>query len=157
MIAFRKFLPVVAIAAAILGASSQAQAAFKVRISENGGASYTLLVTDNDATNHGTLGGPGDIDPTTGSIIASYSDALVSIVLTHGQSKPLFGNTPSNAAMDINISGTFNLAGSLTIDITDTGFNAPTSPTGPGVLTAHLTGQLTGSPPGSVTGVSLTA
>jgi len=140
---FRNLLPLMAIlsGAVLLGTPTQADAAFKIRVSENGGTTYVVNVTDNDVVNHGTAGGgvgSGDVSGQTGGITVIYSDAMVSFSVFVGQSKPLFGNTPFLAAMDISIGGTFLTGGTLTVDITDTDFAPPASPSGLGGLTASI-------------------
>lgn len=131
MIRFRSFLltAIVAVGAIIFALPTQAQAAFKIRISEDGGATYVANVQDNMA---------GDMAVAAGAISFFYMDAAVTFSVTVGQSKPLFGNNPYVAAMDISIVGTFNGGGTITVDITDTDFAPPGSPAGLGYLTAKI-------------------
>lgn len=127
----RYFLTSVAVLTglAMLGTASPAEAAFKVRVFEGSTLVYTAVDNGAGDTNAGS---------TVGAISFNYSDTVVAFSVIVGQSKPLFGNTPSVAAMDIAINGTFGTGGTLTIDITDTDFTPPGNPAGSGVLTAKI-------------------
>jgi len=136
MTRFRNLLPLAAAALAVsLGAPGRADAGFKIRISEDGGSSYVLNVADN---------GVGDLSPTTGAITASYIDSNVAFSITIAQSKPLFGNSAGNSAIDLTVTGTFassfsgGFGGTITVDVTDTGFSAPGNFGGPGTLEAKV-------------------
>lgn len=125
----RKFFAVAALAvAAIFGSGTSADAAFKVRVSTDGGGSFTT-VTDNVGL---------DIAPNAGAITFLYSDTKVTFSVLVGQSKPLFGNSPHLSAMDIAVVGTFAMAATVIVDITDTDFTSPSSPAGMGLLTAKI-------------------
>jgi hypothetical protein len=129
----RKFFVAAALAVvAMFGAGSNADAAFKVRISTDNGGTFTE-VFDGQTTGTYTDGASA-----TGAITFLYSDSTVMFSVLVGQSKPLFGNSPHLSAMDIAVVGTFKTAGSVIVDITDTDFIAPTSPAGFGRLTAEI-------------------
>lgn len=141
---FRNFLPIVAalVGAAILGAPSRAHADFEITVYE--GSTAVLTVTQTSANNLTAS--------TPGSITAVFSDGNVTFSLFGAESKPLTGNNPSLAAEDISISGTFKTNVTLTVDVSDTDFQPPSNPSGPGTLTATLSGN-SGTPNNSLTNV----
>lgn len=133
----RKFFVAAALAVvAMFGTTTSADAAFKVRYSINGGAFVT--VQDGQAV--------ADVNPDTGGIaIMVNNDPNVTFTIFGGQSKPLYGNSPYLAIMDISIFGSFKTAsqggsgGTLVVDITDTDFlPPPASPAGNGTLVATI-------------------
>lgn len=138
MTRFKSSFPLMAVAAvavAMFGAPNRADAAFKIRVSEDGGGTWTE-VTD---------GGGGDLaSATAGAITVFYSTAKVMFSVNVAQSKPLFGNTSGYSAMDLSITGTFGTGGEVIVDITDTDWNAPNNFLGPGILAVTQVGQ--GSP-----------
>jgi len=140
-------------AAVVLGLAPSADAAFKIRISTNGGSSFLTLADGGGSSSGGGATLSADNDAATGAINAVYDDAVVHLNFVGGQSKPLFGNTPSLAAMDLGITGSFKVAtGTVIIDITDTGFAPPLNPAGNGVLQVLLGGSTLTLPNASVTG-----
>jgi len=116
----RKYLLIAAALVAVAMATpSQADAAFKIRVSDGG---PTSVVTDNVLLD--SLGNPGDTNPTTGFILYSTTSGGFTVIVTTGTSKPQPPNSSSTAYEDIGILAIWNGTGSntLTIDLTDTGF-----------------------------------
>jgi len=123
-----RYLAAVLVAAALLGVSSSAHAAFSLTIS-NGTNSVT--VNDNNTpagTNSGSTGSPLDLDPASGQIIYSGMIGVFNVNITTGTSNA--PGTVSLAQLSINdISTTtagFTGTKTLTFTLQDTGFNLPT-------------------------------
>jgi len=129
----RKFFVAAAIAITFLGSSvSSADASFRIRASNNGGATYFLDVTDN---------GAGDILNTTdGVILAVGVSAGATINVNTGSTKPAIGSASSPAqALNFSVSQLAGgLAQTITIEVTDTGYT-PLA----GNLSASIGGTLT--------------
>lgn len=126
---YTSLVAVAAVTAAMLGTPSKADAAFKIRVSEDAGKTWTE-VEDNKG---------GDLaSAQAGAINMMYSGSSVSFSVVVGQSKPLFGNTSGYSVMDLSISGSFSKAGNVIVDITDTDWNAPANFAGPGLLAVTL-------------------
>ncbi len=108
----------------------EADAAFKIRVTDTGNAQ---TVEDNQA---------GDTSPIAGSINATFNTANFQIVTTIGTSKPLGGNGNNLARVDLlNVNVTaLNGGGTLTIEITDTDFQL--GGPGPGGMTGSIGGTL---------------
>jgi len=124
---FRNFLPLVAILATtvILAAPTQAQAAFKMTLSDSDGNSFT--VNDNNVPPGTAL----DLDPATGQIIFSGVLGAFNIQISVGTS-----NAPGTANLaELTINNTsISSAGftgdkTVTITLEDTGFTSPTGKT----------------------------
>jgi len=110
------------VGAAILGAPTQAQAAFKMTLSDSDGNSF--VVNDNNIP----LGTALDLDPTSGQIIFTGALGAFNIQISVGTSNA--PGTPSLAQLTINNTSISSLgfAGDKTVTVTlsDTGFTSPT-------------------------------
>jgi len=147
MMRSRLFLPVVALllGAVILGVPNHAHATFQIRASVDNGATWKYA-TDEGAGD-AFVGVPGFIN-------GSFFFSNVTLFVTVGQSKPITGN-PGTSLIDVGINGSFvaagspffGIGGSVIVDISDTGFTSPASPSGPGILTASLGGGGMGTLP----------
>lgn len=98
---------------AVLGAAPPAEAAFKLRVSFAGTGGPFNVVEDNMV---------GDTNPLTGIIAASFPNGggPVTMVVASGLSQPF---TPN--ALDLGLQVVATAAGSLVVDITDTGYGVP--------------------------------
>src|SRR5690349_4665565 len=96
----------------LLSAGGSARAAMMLQVVSSGGPG--VVITDNV---------PPDLDPAVGAIISTYSDSVFSLVTNVGTSKPILGG-PGHSEMDLNnFSVDASGPGTLTIMLTDTGFN----------------------------------
>jgi hypothetical protein len=130
----RALLCLALVAGLSLLAGGSARASMMIQLVSSGGPG--LLVTDNVAP---------DLDPTSGAITTLYNDSVFSVATTTGTSKPLLGG-PGLADMDLNnITVDSKGAGTLTVYLTDTGFNG----LGFGGLVTSLVGGTLSSGAGS--------
>lgn len=113
----------------------QAEASFTLRLTHVESATTVTVVDD----------GVGDLENTTpGQILFSDPVGVFTINVTTGLSKPLIGNDPTFAHMDLNsVNVTGSSAGTLIIELTDTDFPAFTSD--PGVFLAQVGGTTGGT------------
>lgn len=127
-------IAIVAVAMAVfLGFCSSADAAFKLRLTTSQGQTITI---EDDMVNDNTS--------EEGGISFSGTLGLWTLNLTAGVSKPLLGN---DAIGEMRLSGlslkSSGIASTLTIELTDTDFTAPSS--GPRTLTSDFnTASVTG-------------
>jgi hypothetical protein len=126
---------IVALAVGAL-APTTAHAAFKLRLSD--GVAPPIVVTD---------GGFGDSNPVVGVITYNgVVGAVWNVNVTTGTSKPIVGG-PGIAKLDLNslnVTTAPGPGGSLTIDLTDTGYATPTGGQ-PGNLTSAIGGTTDGT------------
>jgi len=123
------------VAAAILGSPSRADAGFVIRVSTDGGSTFSTVTDNGSAT--GSL--TADVNPDVGGISSGFSSTIANFTVVAGNSKPLFGNTSGYSIEDISITGSFkNGGGTIIVDITDTGWAPPANFRGPGQLTVTL-------------------
>jgi hypothetical protein len=105
--------------AVFLATPPPADAAFQLRLSDDGGTTFTTI----------TDGGAGDSSSMAGVIVFNGAIGNWIVNVTTGISKPVFPNTPSLAKMDLNSTNVHaNSSGTLTIELTDTGFSLVPSP-----------------------------
>ncbi len=145
MARFRTFLHLMTaagVAAAVMGAPGRAEAGFVIRVSTDGGTTFSTVTDNNTVAPTGTL--LADFNTDVGGISSGFSSSIANFTMVGGNSKPLFGNTAGYSVMDISILGSFkNGGGTVIIDITDTDWQPPANFAGPGNLSVTLGNQMT--------------
>jgi uncharacterized repeat protein (TIGR01451 family) len=104
----------------------------------------TTVYTVEDGVTTSGAGVVADGSPVTGAVAATFQFPSITFLATAAISKP-WGNSPQLAIVNLNVSASFQSAGTITIDVTDTDFNTPDNPTGPGTLTSVLRANDTGT------------
>jgi hypothetical protein len=124
-------LVVASLAVAVsLVATPTAEATLKIRASVDGFATFIEAVDEGAGDSAGTTG-------ITGLLSATFTFPGVTVHVSTGTSKPLVGN-PGLSEIDIGVTGAFTGAGTVIIDVTDTDFGPPGTPSGFGMLVADL-------------------
>lgn len=95
-------------------AMATATAAFKLRVSVNGGLTFPINVVDN---------GVGDLNPMLGVIVSSGSAGGFNVVVNTAQSKPVVGSLVNpNLDLNVTVTSAGGIGGPIMIETTDTGF-----------------------------------
>jgi len=115
----------------VLFKAPSARADFQLEIQSNNGSN--VVITD---------GGKGDTNPLTGAITYMGMFGGYELSLTTGVSKPLVGGANEAQVAISSIDVAFGGSGTLTIKLTDTGFNFPLSPGS----SVQMVSAVTGSP-----------
>src|SRR5262245_49057229 len=136
----KRVLILLGVVAGLLAAQT-ADAAFQLRYSTDGGATFTV-VTDNVGA---------DDNATAGVISVSFSGGVFDIVISSSLSKPALPNTASSARMKLSVDGEFSGAGdALIVDASDDGFALVPSP-GDYILKSSFTGSVSNATAASST------
>jgi hypothetical protein len=127
-----QLIAVAVMSAGLLWAPSQANAAFKVQVLENGVDVYDAVDNGAGDTGAGTI---------LGTINFTFSDSNLSINVTTALSKPSVGGA-GQSIIDVGGSVTFAKATQVEIRVTDTGFDATNGYVGAGALSVRASNNL---------------